>query len=249
MAWITGGGSGIGRATALLMAREGAKVAVADLDGAQAEETAALVRAAGGTAIALAQDVTDEDGWDVALATIVQAFGRLDVLVNNAGVGLTMPVTETTLKGWRRVMAVNTDAVFLGTRTAMRAMRETGGGSIVNISSIYGIVVAANVGAYAASKGAVRLFTKVAAVEAAQAGWNIRVNSVHPAFIDTPMVRRHTDLSADPEQSRQKVAQAHPMGRLGRPEEIAEGILYLASDASSFMTGSELVIDGGYTAV
>jgi NAD(P)-dependent dehydrogenase (short-subunit alcohol dehydrogenase family) len=170
------------------------------------------------------------------------------VLVNNAGIGHAATILDTSLADWRRVMAVNMEGVFLGTRAAMRVMPATGGGSIVNLSSIAGLIGAPLMGAYAASKGGVRLFSKVAALECAQAGLNIRVNSVHPAFIDTPLVRAHVDHTAEPEKTRRHLERFQPIGRMGRAEDIAEGNLALASDASSFVTGSELVIDGGLTA-
>lgn len=248
VALVTGGASGIGRATALLLAREGARVAIGDHDPAAGDAAVAALRDTGAEALFVLLDVRREADWDRAVSTVVGAWGRLDVLVNNAGIGHAAAILDTSLEDWRRVMAVNMESVFLGTRAAMRVMPATGGGSIVNLSSIAGLIGAPLMGAYAASKGGVRLFSKVAALECAQAGLNIRVNSVHPAFIDTPLVRGHVAHTADPEKTRRYLERFQPIGRMGRPEEIAEGILYLASDASSFVTGSELVIDGGVTA-
>lgn len=248
VALVTGAAKGIGREAALLLAREGARLVVTDLDEAEAGNTAAAIAAAGGEAFALAQDVADEARWQAVIAATVERFGRLDVLVNNAGVALAGSVEETSLEDWRWLMSINLDAVFLGTKHAILAMKQTGGGSIVNLSSIEGIIADPNLAAYNASKGGVRLFTKSAALHCAKSGYKIRVNSVHPGYIWTPMVEGYLNETEDPAAGKEGLIALHPIGRLGVAADIANGILYLASDESSFVTGSELVIDGGYTA-
>ncbi|MEQ9121081.1 MAG: glucose 1-dehydrogenase [Alphaproteobacteria bacterium] len=246
VALVTGGGSGIGRASAETLAREGAAVVVTDLDGATAEATAAGIRAAGGKARAMAQDTTDEARWREVMASIGETEGRLDILLNNAGVSNNgRLLKDTSLDDWRFVNAANVEGVYLGTKYGIDLMEETGGGSIVNVSSIYGKLGAVGSVAYNASKGAVCVFSKGAALECGKAGNGVRVNTVHPGFIETGMTR---------ERLAQKAARAWslartPIGRLGQPQDIANGVLYLASDESSFVTGAELVIDGGFTAV
>ena len=242
VALISGGAGGIGAATARLLAQEGAAVVIGDLLEAEGRETEAAIAEAGGRVQFLAMDVTKEDDWHRAVETAVNAFGKLDVLVNNAGISGRATVEETSVELWDNVMAVNAKGVFLGTKVAIPAMRRAGGGSIINISSIYGLVGSETSASYHASKGAVRLFTKSAAIQYAKQG--IRVNSVHPGFVDSPMTERFHAL---PEIRSKRVA-ATPLGRMGTPEDIAAGILYLASDESSFVTGSELVIDGGFAA-
>jgi len=250
-ALVTGAASGIGRATAVLFAREGGRVLLTDVD-ASGETVAGSIRSEGGEARFLRHDVTDESSWAGAVGGAVEAFGRLDILVNNAGISLAKPLGEMTLAEWRRLMAVNLDGVFLGTREAVRAMRKTGGGAVVNVSSASGLVGSPTASAYCASKGGVRLFTKAVALEVA--GDGIRVNSVHPGGVKTPIWAKAdfwpglVARSGSEDAAFQALAGAAPLGRLADPEEIAEAILYLASDASKFMTGSELVIDGGYTA-
>jgi NAD(P)-dependent dehydrogenase (short-subunit alcohol dehydrogenase family) len=252
VALITGAASGIGAATARLLAREGARLALADLDAARGEAVAAAIRAGGAEALFLEHDVTDEAAWERVIAATLARFGRLDVLVNNAGIGgPARPPDEQGLEDWRRVMAVNLDGVFLGTKHAIRAMkrnRPKPGGSIVNLSSILGLVGGTRSGAYTASKGGVRLYTKSAALACAREGNGVRVNSVHPGYIWTPLVEHAFAQLEDPEEMRRKTEALHPIGRLGEPEDIAYGILYLASDEAKFVTGAELVIDGGYTA-
>lgn len=242
VALISGGARGIGAATARLLAREGAAVVIGDVLEDEGRETEAQIAEAGGQALFVRLDVTREDDWLQAIQTTVATFGRLDVLVNNAGISGRGTVEETSIDAWDRVMAVNAKGVFLGTKLAIPEMRKVGGGSIINISSIYGIVGSETSASYHASKGAVRIFTKAAAIQ--YAGDGIRVNSVHPGFVDSPMTERH---HAIPEVRQDRLAKT-PLGRLGTPEDIAPGILYLASDESSFVTGSELVIDGGMTA-
>jgi len=244
VAVVTGGAGGIGAAAARLLAANGATVVVTDLAEAPApdgEET--------GAALYLRQDVTREEEWTRVLDAVIDRFGRFDILVNNAGVGFRRNVEDTTLEEWRRVMTVNLDGVFLGTRHGIAAMRRAGnGGSIVNVASIEGLIGDPELAAYNASKGGVRLLTKSAALHCARARTGIRVNSVHPGYIWTPMVARSVAAAPDPEKARRHLESLHPVGHLGTPDDIAYGILYLASDESRFVTGSELVIDGGYTA-
>lgn len=246
-ALVTGGASGLGRAQSLTMAREGAAVAVTDLNIAGAETVAAEIRAQGGRAIALPHDVADESSWQEVMGQTLNQFGRLNILVNNAGIAASVDAEEGSLADWRHLMSINLDGVFLGVKHGIRALKQSGGGSIINISSIMGLIGSPGSGAYNASKGGVRLLTKSAALYCAKAGYGIRVNSVHPGFIDTPMIQRIMQ-GPQAEAARQNLIALHPIGRLGVPQDIANGVLYLASDESAFVTGSELVIDGGYTA-
>ena len=246
VALITGGASGIGRATAMAMAREGASVAVSDLQEDAGAETVKALEAAGAQAVFLRHDVTEEDDWERIIAAVVDRFGRLDILFNNAGVGGNgLTLEEMTLEAWRQTIAVNLDGVFLGIKHGIRAMKANGG-SIINTSSVLGFVGIPLSGAYTASKGGVRLLTKAAAMECASLGYNIRVNSVHPGFIDTPMVQGAVQRRGP--QMTQFIETYQPGGAMGRPEDIAAGVLYLASDESRFNNGSELVIDGGLLA-
>ena len=241
-ALITGAASGIGRATAALFHAEGAKVAAADLNEAG-------LKALGEDAdLTFAQDVTNEARWREVVEAVVGAFGRLDILVNSAGIAILGNVETTTLADFRKVNAVNAEGVFLGCREAVRAMKASGGGAIVNLSSVAGIVGDASSLAYCASKGAVRLLTKSAAVYCARAGYNIRVNSVHPSFAETPMVLEGIARARDPERIRAGLMRAAPMGRMGKAEEVANTILFLASDELAFTTGAEFTVDGGLTA-
>jgi NAD(P)-dependent dehydrogenase (short-subunit alcohol dehydrogenase family) len=234
---VTGAGSGIGEATARLFCAEGAVVILTDIDAAAVAAVAADI---GNGATALRQDTSCEADWRSLVAGVVAAHGRVDVLVNNAGYGVEKSMIETTIEEWRHLMGVNCDGVFLGMKHVVPAM--TRGGSIVNISSIFGKVGAPRVVAYAASKGAVALMSKAAALECADQGNGVRVNSLHPGFVATPAFGRM------PQDRRDAVSAAHPIGRVALPSEIAEAALFLASDASSFMIGAELVVDGGYTA-
>ncbi len=250
VALVTGGASGIGAETARILAGHGAAVAVADLDEKGGQEVAAEIQSMGGQACFSALDVTSEEDWTAAVASTVEHFGGLHIVVNGAGIEIMAKIADTSLADFHRVMAVNVDGVFLGIKQAMPAMRESGGGSIINISSIAGIRGYSRQIAYVASKGAVRLMTKAAAAEAAYYGYNVRVNSVHPGAIDTPMVHgmmAHHDAEGQA-AAMEKMRQMHPIGRMGQPIDIANAILFLASDASSFMTGSEVVVDGGITA-
>ena len=239
-ALISGAARGMGEAEARLFAREGAKVVLGDVLEEQGQQVAGDIVQHGGAATFIRLDVTVESDWQQAVETAERTYGKLDVLINNAGIVRMAPLDETSLETWNVVINVNQTGVFLGMKHAVPAMRRAGGGSIINISSVAGIVGLPNIPAYQASKGAVRLLTKHAAVQYATD--KIRVNSIHPGRIETPMT-----ANLAPER-REMVLSLTPMGRAGKPEEVAYGALYLASDESAFVTGSELVIDGGYTA-
>ena len=246
VALVTGAASGIGAETARALAREGASVMLTDRAEEAGAALAATLAATGAEAAFQSHDVTSEDDWKAVVAATLARFGRIDVLVNNAGVAAGVPLFESTLEAWRAVLAVNLDGVFLGLRHAGAAMAASGGGSVINLASILGKVGQPGAAAYCASKGGVTLLTKAAALELAPAG--IRVNSVHPGYIETPMVANALHESGNGNEMRALLISRHALGRMGVPKEIAEGIVFLASDESSFMTGSELVIDGGYTA-
>ena len=245
IALITGGASGIGRATAKLLAAEGASVAVSDIDFDGAQATADDI---GGSAIAFDHDVTDAESWENVLAETDGRLGGLHILVNCAGIVSLGTVEETTLEEWRRVHAVDLDSVFLGCKFAVPLIARHGGGSIVNLSSISGIIAGHNTAAYNSAKAGVRLLSKSVALHCAKRGYDIRCNSVHPAFIKTPildpLVRR---LGA--EETYAKLGRQIPLGRIGEPDDVAYGVLYLASDESRFVTGIELIIDGGISAM
>lgn len=244
---VTGAAMGIGAATAVRLAQEGGTVILVDLDEAGAGQVAAKISANGGRAEAVACNVGQEEDVRNLFAGVDKKFGRLDVLVNNAGIsGPTGRIDDISLDGWNKLMAVNLTGVFLCTREALPIMRRQQGGSIINLSSIYGLIGSPDAAPYHASKGAVRLFTKATALQVAKD--HIRVNSVHPGFIRTPMVEGFARASGNAEAVMGALVTLHPLGRLGRAEEIAAGIAFLASEDASFMTGSELVIDGGYTA-
>lgn len=241
VALISGGARGQGAAEALSFAQEGAKVVFGDVRDAEGRQVEADIRARGGEAVYVHLDVTNEADWRHAVQEAVTRYGKLDVLINNAGIIIQrVPIEDRTADEWDRVMAVNAKGVFLGTKYAIPAMRSAGGGSIVNISSVAGIGQSLHQEpAYAASKGAVRIFTKVTATQHAQD--NIRCNSVHPGPVDTEMIR---NAMPDPEVLRRRLSRV-PLGRLGTIDEIVKAVIFLASDDSSYMTGSELVIDGG----
>ena len=241
VALISGGARGLGAAEARLFAREGAKVGIADIREQEACALEAEIRESGGDAMYIRLDVTDERQWADAVHQMMTVYGRLDILVNNAGILEHGTVEETTAESWDRTMDVNSRGVFLGTKAAIPAMRESGGGSIVNISSVAGLI-GGLMTAYNASKGAVRLLTKSTAVQYAAEG--IRVNSVHPGPTDTDML----NVFFREEGARERRAADTPIPRLGEPDDIAYGVLFLASDESSYMTGAELVIDGGNSA-
>ena len=246
VAIVTGAASnpGLGYVTALTLAREGAKLMVTDVDEAGAQACAAAIRDAGGTAEAMLQDVTDEDGWKAVVEQTVASFGKLDVLVNNAGIAVLMPIAEMTLADWNRQIEVNLTSVFLGCKYAMPAMQAAGGGSLVNLSSVAGLVGIANCVAYGAAKGGVRIMSKSVAMEGAKD--NIRCNSVHPGVIWTNMQAEDTGQS-DPSGVDVSAARV-PLGRIGYPEDIANCVLYLASDESNYVTGAEFTVDAGMTA-
>ena len=243
VALISGGARGQGAAEAKLFAGEGAKVVIGDILEDLGKQVEADINEIGGECLFVHLDVTSEADWAQAVAATLSRFGKLDILVNNAGISLgTRSIEEIAVEDWEHTMAVNVKGVFLGTKVAIPALRQAGGGSIVNISSTAGLVGIGRSAAYTASKGAVRLFTKATAIQHAQD--NIRCNSVHPGPIDTPFLQEYRD---NPDRLQERLSRV-PMGRLGNPEDIAYGVLYLASDESSFVTGSELVIDGGTTA-
>ena len=243
VAFISGGARGMGAAEAKIFAAEGAKVVLGDVLDEEGRQTEAAINEVGGECLFVHLDVTDEGSWGQAVAETVSRFGKLDILVNNAGItGGIGHLEDTTSEDWDRVMDINAKGVFLGTKAAIPEMRKAGGGSIINISSVYGLVGSGGSTAYHASKGAVRLLTKSTAIQ--YAGDGIRANSVHPGIIETAMTEA---TLADPERS-QRWMTGTPLGRRGVPEDVAYGVLFLASDESSFMTGSELVIDGGWTA-
>ncbi len=239
---IKGEMMGFGGVSAWLFAEEGAKVVLTDIDTDAGERTAAQMRDEGHDTMFVKLDVTSESEWQSAIRAATDTYGRLDILVNNAGTGGRATVEDTTEEVWQSQMDIHAKGVFLGTKYAIPYMRAAGGGSIINISSIYGIIGSVGSTAYHAGKGASRIFTKSAAVQLAKDG--IRVNSVHPGFMLTPMTQ--DSFMQEPQHSR--ILDRVPMGRIGDPIEIARGILFLASDESSYITGSELVIDGGMTA-
>jgi len=249
VAVVSGAATGIGESIVQRLAAEGARVAVADIDETRGTEVAAELGKVGNEAIFVPLDVTEEESWEKCIGTVESQFGRLDTLVNNAGIAIVESVDEMSFEDWRAVMAVNIDGVFLGTKYAVPAMRRAGGGSIINISSILGLTGLEKLSAYCASKGAVRLFSKAVALECGRDGSGIRVNSIHPGYIHTAMMedtcrRDYGDIPT----GLAELGKLHPIGRVGEPKEIAAGVLYLASDESKFVTGSELAIDGGYTA-
>lgn len=246
VALVTGGAMGIGEAVCLRMAGEGAAVAVTDLDDVRGEAVAAAIRKAGGQAAYWHLDVSAEAEVARVFAEVKQRFGPVSILVNNAGIaGANKPTHELTVEEWEQVQAVNVRGVFLGTKHVIPQMRAAGHGSIINLSSIYGLVSAPDVPPYHASKGAVRMMSKTDAL--LYAADRIRVNSVHPGFIWTPMVDGFMHTQADPAAARQATAALHPLGHMGEPDDIAWACVYLASEESKFVTGTELVVDGGYT--
>lgn len=242
VAIITGAAGGMGKADALLFAKEGAKVAITDMQEEKVAEVAREIVAAGGEAISFKQNVASEVDWIRVVNETVAKFGKIDILVNNAGVSNATPFLQLTVADWEKTMSINVTSIFLGQKYVIPHMIEAGGGSIVNISSIAGLTGGSGTGPYTASKGAVRMLTKATAVDFAK--YNIRANSVHPGFIETPMT---VDMFKD-ENMRQWFQSQTPMPRLGKAEDIANGVLFLASDESSYITGVELPIDGGYYA-
>jgi NAD(P)-dependent dehydrogenase (short-subunit alcohol dehydrogenase family) len=252
VAIITGGASGIGRACAERLAEEGAIVIITDVQAALGAEVATSIVGSGGKAEFLLHDVTDELQWQDLIETIKTLHGRLDILVNNAGIAIGGSIVDMPLADWQRQQAINLDGVFLGVKHSIPLMRDTGGGSIINMSSVAGLKGAASLAAYNATKGGVRLFTEGVALECGQSRWNIRVNSVHPGIINTPIwTKVNPEFLPEGENAVDvdgMAAMAVPTGILGQPLDIANGVLFLASDESQYVTGTELVIDAGLSA-
>ena len=254
IALVTGAASGIGRGAALALAREGATVIVTDIQDDAGRDCVAKIKQAGGDGVYLHHDVASEDAWIFVIREVNERFGRLNVLVNNAGIAIAGLVTEMSLADWRRQESINLDGVFLGVKYALPLMRESGGGSIINISSVAGLKGSPGLAGYCATKGGVRLFTKAVAMECAAARDNVRVNSIHPGIIETPIwmgIATGMPLASQPGANAPDLdalsQTAVPIGVKGVPEDIAAGVIYLASDDSRYVTGSELVIDGGLT--
>ena len=250
-ALVTGAAQGLGAAIAAMLAREGARVVLSDINGEGAAARAEAINAECGadTAFAIGHDVTSEADWRAAIDFAAERLGGLSVLVNNAGIGLGGTIESTTYDVWRRSFAVNVDAAFIGTQMALPLLRESQPASIVNISSISGIIASDNLLPYNASKAAIWMLTKSIALHCAKQGWDIRCNSVHPAFVDTAILDNFKRDAATPHETIVgKLARQIPAGRVGEPDEVALGVLYLASDESRFMTASELKLDGGISA-
>lgn len=238
VALITGAASGIGKLTALRMAEEGARVVIADIQDEMGEGVVERINRAGVDAMYVHLDVTSPEGWQEALDKIIERFDRLDILVNNAGIGDTEPIEEVSYEFYKKVVAVTQDSVFLGMKICGPELKKTGNGAVVNVSSVFGLTGGFGTApAYHAAKGAVRILTKSTALNWAKDG--VRVNSVHPGFVETPILG---------EVERQPMIDATPMGRLGQPDDIATVIRFLASDEAGFMTGTEIIVDGGFTA-
>ncbi|WP_425062464.1 SDR family NAD(P)-dependent oxidoreductase [Pyruvatibacter mobilis] len=258
IALVTGGARGLGAETAKRLAEAGASILLTDILDDEGRQTADAIADKGGKAHYMHHDVTSEEEWDAVVAEAKSRFGGLDILVNNAGIYYSKPIGETSMDDWRRMMSINVDGVFLGCRAALPLLRERagkwrGGGSVVNLSSVAGIIGAANGTAYHASKGAVRLLTKSLALEGAEGEAKVRANSVHPAVIDTNMGRdlvgQMSDaLGVSSNEGTALITMMHPLGRLGMPEDVANAVVYLSSDDSAFVTGAELIVDGGLTA-
>lgn len=242
VAIITGAGSGMGREEALLFAREGAKVVATDINEAAVQAVVKEIEAEGGVATAIAHNVASEEQWVSVVAAAIEAYGKVDILVNNAGISFAVGMLDTTVEQWDKVMNINLSSVFLGMKHVVPHMQQNKGGSIVNISSIAGITGSQGAGAYTASKGAVRMLSKAAAVDYGKD--NIRVNSVHPGFIETPMSKEFVTN----EQMLQWFLSQTALPRVGQAVEVAKAVLFLASDDASYLTGIELPVDGGVTA-
>lgn len=246
-ALVTGAAQGLGAAIAELFAEQGATVILSDLTEERCAATLANIRAKGHKAVAYALDVTSEAQWAATIDRAEAEFGRLDVLVNNAGISLSASIEATSFEQWRMVQSINLDSVFLGCKAAIGLMKKTGG-SIINMSSVEGLVGDPDFAAYNASKGGVRLLTKSVALHCGRERYGICCNSIHPGFIQTPMLDAFMENTGDVEGTRAALETLHPVGVLGDARDIAEGALYLASDGSKFVTGTELIIDGGFTA-
>jgi NAD(P)-dependent dehydrogenase (short-subunit alcohol dehydrogenase family) len=252
LALVTGAAQGLGAAQARILAREGARVLCTDINGAGAKLTAKAIdgECGAGTAFAFKHDVADPDQWVAAVEEARDKLGGLSVLVNNAGVGVRGNIETCTYDEWKRGFAINVDSVFLGCQKALPLMKERQPGSIINISSIAGLIASDTMPGYNASKAAVWMLTKSVALYCAKMGWNIRCNSVHPTFIDTPILDGMVAASGkDKSIVMDKLARQIPLKRVGEPDDIANGVLYLASDESKFMTGAELKLDGGISAM
>ena len=251
-ALITGAAQGLGAAHARLLAEEGAKVLLTDINGEGAAAQAEAINAdlGAGTAFAMQHDVTSEAGWEAAVAMAAAKLGGLSVLVNNAGIGVRGNIETCTLDEWHRGFAVNVDSVFLGCKHALPLMKDHQPGSIVNISSIAGLIASDTMPGYNASKAAVWMLSKSVALYCAKKGWDIRSNTIHPTFIDTPILDGMSKSTGHPKEViMEKLARQIPLKRVGQPDDIANGVLYLASDESRFMTGAELKLDGGISAM
>ncbi|MEC7289654.1 MAG: SDR family oxidoreductase [Pseudomonadota bacterium] len=247
---VTGGAQGLGEATAKMLAREGAKVAITDINGAGAEAIAAEINAelGDGTAFAWQHDVTDAERWKVVVQEAHDAMGGLNILVNNAGIGSLGSVEDEDYAMFQKVMTVDVDSIFLGCKYAIPLMRDHGLGSIINISSIAGIIASGNYVAYNTAKAAVRHMSKSIALHCAKTGGQIRSNSVHPVFINTPILDRTKEMFGE-EEALAKLGRQIPLGKVGEPDDIAYAVLYLASDESKLVTGIELKVDGGISAM
>ena len=252
VALVSGGASGIGKASAVKLAEEGAKVVVADIDAELGQQTVGAIQDNSGTATFMRLDVTNESQWQECVAATVDVYGGLNILVNNAGIAVGGSILTMTLEDWQRQQAINLDGVFLGVKYAIPAMIESGNGSVINISSVAGIKGSANLAAYNATKGGVRLFTKGVARECSANRWPVRVNSVHPGVIETPIWDKMNpellEAGMNTMDLESMAEQVVPTGQLGKPLDIANGVVFLASDESSYMTGTELIIDGGLCA-
>ena len=244
-ALVTGAASGIGLQTSIRMLEEGAKVMMTDINEAIGKKEAENL---GKEAEFMKHDITLEDDWIWALEETIKRFQKLDILVNSAGMVLIADVEHISLKDWRQVHAINLDGTFLGCKHGIRVMKEFGAGSIINLSSVSGLIGGFNLAAYNSSKGAVRMLTKSAALHCARSGYGIRCNSVHPTFIATPMLESMIKDSPDPKKARQTLIRQVPLKRIGKPDDVAKMIIYLASDESTFVTGTEMVVDGGVIA-
>ena len=244
-ALLTGAASGIGLQTSIRLAEEGARVMMTDINLEEGRQQAEKL---GANAALLKLDITEEEEWISVLDETVKRFDRLDILVNSAGMVLIADVEQITLEDWRKVHAVNLDGTFLGCKHGVRVMKEFGAGSIINLSSVSGMIGGFNLAAYNSSKGAVRMLTKSVALHCARAGYGIRCNSIHPTFIETPLLESMIRDSPDPEKARQTLVRQVPLRRIGKPDDVANMIVYLASDESTFVTGTEMVIDGGVIA-
>lgn len=244
VALITGGASGLGRASAILLAKEGAKIVVTDINEEGGRETVRLV---GKDAVYFRHDVTSESDWTRVVDDAVSTFGGLHIMLQSAGIGMGKTVEELTLAEWRKTHEIDLDGVFLGCRAAIQPMAKSGGGSIVNISSIAGIIAGHNMAAYNSAKAGVRLLSKSVALHCARKGYNIRCNSLHPTFIDTPILDRIRQQHGA--EGMKKLARQVPLGRVGEPNDVAYAVVYLGSDESKFITGAELAIDGGISAM